>query len=316
LPSLDKGFISRLSSELGFVRDTFEKVYRLVDILEYLSKNTSLNNSLALKGGTAINLTLFDMPRLSVDIDIDFSESVGTEEMLRRRELINRDIHKHMETTGYTLSPRSKDSHSLVSLIFDYTNTGTNKDNIKIEINYSMRHHVMKLREAEITIAPFEGRRIIRTLAVVEIFAGKINALISRAAARDLYDVHNIIRFNIFNEDDLTTLRKCVLFYFALSSRNTQSPPRTSDLERLTPRRIRTDLLPILRKNESFNLEEARDKVKSFLSTLLVFTDNERRFIELFNNRQYKPDLLFDDSEILGRIADHPMALWRTRTAL
>ncbi len=76
MPSLDKGFISRLSSELGFVRDTFEKVYRLVDILEYLSKNTMLDNSLALKGGTAINLTLFDMPRLSVDIDIGFSESL------------------------------------------------------------------------------------------------------------------------------------------------------------------------------------------------------------------------------------------------
>lgn len=49
-----------------------------------------LSNALALKGGTAINLTIFNLPRLSVDIDMDFSENVPREEMLAIRKQIKR----------------------------------------------------------------------------------------------------------------------------------------------------------------------------------------------------------------------------------
>jgi predicted nucleotidyltransferase component of viral defense system len=40
---------------------------------------------LALKGGTAINLTIFNLPRLSVDIDLDYTQNVDREEMLKSR---------------------------------------------------------------------------------------------------------------------------------------------------------------------------------------------------------------------------------------
>jgi hypothetical protein len=36
-------------------------------------------------------------------------------------------------------------------------------------------------------------------------------------------------------------------------------------------------------------------------------------FKEIFTNRNYRPELLFDDEEIISRIKNHPMALWRTR---
>lgn len=51
------------AEELGFVRETLEKVARRADILK---------DSLVLKDGTAINLTIFGLPRLSVDIDMDY----------------------------------------------------------------------------------------------------------------------------------------------------------------------------------------------------------------------------------------------------
>lgn len=60
--SYDKNYISKRASELNFVRDTLEKAYRLADILEYLNTNHLLKVSLALKGGTAINLTIFNLP--------------------------------------------------------------------------------------------------------------------------------------------------------------------------------------------------------------------------------------------------------------
>ena len=44
-----------------------------------------LSEGIALKGGTAINLTVFDLPRLSVDIDLDYCRSIDREEMIEIR---------------------------------------------------------------------------------------------------------------------------------------------------------------------------------------------------------------------------------------
>lgn len=68
----DGKYIGMRAKELGFIKSTMEKVFRLTDILEYLNKDLLLKDSLALKGGTAINLTVFNLPRLSIDIDLDY----------------------------------------------------------------------------------------------------------------------------------------------------------------------------------------------------------------------------------------------------
>jgi predicted nucleotidyltransferase component of viral defense system len=57
--------------------------------LEYLNTNPTLKDCLALKGGTAINLTIFNLPRLSVDIDLDYLVTNSRELMLESREFIN-----------------------------------------------------------------------------------------------------------------------------------------------------------------------------------------------------------------------------------
>ena len=84
----DRMTLGKKARELGFVRDTFEKVCRLADVLDFIQKDVLLSNALALKGGTAINLTIFNLPRLSVDMD--FSENVPREEMLAIRKQIKR----------------------------------------------------------------------------------------------------------------------------------------------------------------------------------------------------------------------------------
>ena len=65
---LDRMTLGRMAKEMGFVRDTFEKVCRLADVMNFMEQDELLAQSLALKGGTAINLTIFNLPRLSVDI--------------------------------------------------------------------------------------------------------------------------------------------------------------------------------------------------------------------------------------------------------
>ena len=71
--SYNKQALDIIAKEQGFIRDNLEKVMRLVEILNYFHDSPLLSKSLVLKGGTAINLTVFQLPRLSVDIDLDFT---------------------------------------------------------------------------------------------------------------------------------------------------------------------------------------------------------------------------------------------------
>lgn len=68
MPQYNRAELGRMGTESGFVRDTFEKVLRLKEILKFLNEDKFLREHLVLKGGTAINLTVFNLPRLSVDI--------------------------------------------------------------------------------------------------------------------------------------------------------------------------------------------------------------------------------------------------------
>lgn len=118
-----------------------------------------LSGSLALKGGTAINLTIFDLPRLSVDIDMDFSNNVPRETMLQERERINDHIGKYMTASGYTFSPKSKQYHALDSFVYEYVNAGGMRDNLKIEINYMLRCHVFPVSRRSVVL-PWLDRKL------------------------------------------------------------------------------------------------------------------------------------------------------------
>lgn len=97
---LDRFALGRMAKELGFVRDTLEKVCRLADVLKCMESDELLSKGIALKGGTAINLTIFDLPRLSVDIDLDYCRTTNREEMLADREIITDKISKYMVANG------------------------------------------------------------------------------------------------------------------------------------------------------------------------------------------------------------------------
>ena len=211
----DREQIGRQAAEHGFIRDTFEKTCRLSELLVYFDRDIVLSKYLALKGGTAINMTIFRLPRLSVDIDLDFTENIPLAEMMDRRQLITDTIQLYMTSASYELTTKSKYRHSLDSFVFAYTNAGGVRDNIKIEINYSQRSHILPLEKRPIeTLGMFTPVEV-QTVLPIEIFAGKINTLLSRTAARDLYDVNNMILAGLFNEEQQDMLRKCTVFYSA-----------------------------------------------------------------------------------------------------
>ncbi len=69
----------------GFQPRTVDKVERLLDLLEEMDRHPALRGRLAMHGGTAINLFMLDMPRLSVDIDVSYIGSPDRERMLAER---------------------------------------------------------------------------------------------------------------------------------------------------------------------------------------------------------------------------------------
>lgn len=180
---LDRFTLGRMAKELGFVRDTLEKVCRLADVLKFMESDGLLSEGIALKGGTAINLTIFDLPRLSVDIDLDYCRSTDREEMLADREIITDKISKYMTANGYVLSPKSKNYHALDSFVYEYVNCGGVKDNLKIEINYMLRCHVLPLARREVKLPWSEEMLTVFSVASLEIFASKTVALLTRTGA-------------------------------------------------------------------------------------------------------------------------------------
>lgn len=305
--------IDNLAKETNYIRDNVEKIVRLSGILRQLNADSLFADNLALKGGTAINLVIAPLPRLSVDIDLDFTDNCVRMAMMRKRKEINERLDAYMNSEGYRLTPRSKSPLSIDSWVYQYTNSVGNNDNIKIEINYSMRCHILPIVRKSILI-PQLGDFTVRTLDVVELYATKIKALLERGAARDLYDVHNMIEQNIIEEQQKPTLRKGIIFYSVLGSDTKRENLFSLDsISRLQFKQIRASLLPVLKKGTYFELESIKNQVVSYLKELLTITDTEEKFIRLFYEGLYKPELLFDDKSITDSVANHPMAIWKTQ---
>lgn len=309
----NKSVIDRIAKENGFVRDTFEKVLRLKEVLKFINEHEYLKEHLVLKGGTAINMTIFNLPRLSVDIDLDYIPNSERNEMEEAREKISAIIKAYMADEGYSLSPASRFSYSLDAFYFQYQNAGGNKDLIKIEINYSLRAHIFEPVKRKVLSDIFDEELEVLTLAPMEIFAAKANALMSRAAARDLYDFNNMTYFGLFDESETEMFRKCIIFYNTISQETINKSFDTSAIDKLTFDKIRRDLFPVLKKKEHFDLGERKQSAKAYISNLMNVTDKEMEYMTKFENKNYRPELLFDDEKILERIVNHPMAIWKCR---
>ena len=294
MPTFNRQELDNKARGYGFNRDTFEKVVRLKQILTFINTDEYLKEHLLLKGGTAINLTVFDLPRLSVDIDLDFVPNMPREETAEAREIVTDIIKRYMDEEGYTLSPDSRFSHSLDAFHYNYINAAGNKDMIKIEINYSLRAHVLEPENRVIITEAFGDRTSIKTVAAMEIFAAKTNALMSRAAARDLYDFCNMIDYGTFAENE-DLFRKCIIFYATISAKDVNKTFNTKAIDSLKFMRIRADLFPVIAEKSNFDLEGKKKQAKEYIAKLMIPTEKEMEYMERFIQKEYRPELLFED---------------------
>ena len=99
-----RDYIENISKKTGFIDSTLEKVERLIRILDWINSDEKLNKLLALKGGTAINIAIFNFPRLSVDIDLDLAKNLSKEEMIKEREIIHNLIINYLKSNNYRIN--------------------------------------------------------------------------------------------------------------------------------------------------------------------------------------------------------------------
>jgi predicted nucleotidyltransferase component of viral defense system len=309
----NKTELGKSAKDLGFVRDTLEKVLRLAEILRFVNESKTIGGYIALKGGTAINLALYELPRLSVDLDFDFAHNLPRDEMLAVREVITNIVNRYARGQGYDLSPKSKYTHSLDSMVYAYKNAAGNNDTIKFEVNYSQRSHVLDAQRRTISafslFEPFEAT----VHDAIEIYAGKIAALMSRAASRDLYDVYRMVKDGLMPESKLVLLRSAAVFYLSFADDVLEWDFNFERVNQITQYRIRTELLPVLKTGEKFDLLSAIELVSSFLAKHVSETDEVKEYLKAFKHGEYHPEFLFDDPAILDRISNHPMVAWRLR---
>jgi predicted nucleotidyltransferase component of viral defense system len=164
----------------------------------------------AMKGGTAINLFLQDMPRLSVDIDVVYVPwQTPRDEALRAINQELAAIAKRVEPLGVqTRLIRSKDLGDTKLIVENDTSQ------VKIEVNVVFRGTVLPAERRPLSVRTsdlFGVELDVPILASDELYAGKLVAALDRQHPRDLFDV-----WQLYESGGITSgMIECFVIYLA-----------------------------------------------------------------------------------------------------
>ena len=187
-------------------------VYRdQVDLLLEVLSSVLDDSSLALKGGTAINLFIMNMPRLSVDIDLTFTKVTD-------RFQFQKDIVKVFEGFQNRLKAYTIEVFKTSDGLPKQARISNRQSQIKIDLNLILRGTVFPPSErtlCEKASIEFEKSVTINCVSFEDLYAGKICAALDRQHPRDLYDIKLFFEQHTFTEQ----LRKAFLVYLISSNR-------------------------------------------------------------------------------------------------
>ncbi len=187
-----------------------------VRLLLSVALDVFANDIFAMKGGTAINLFVQDMPRLSVDIDVVYTP------WQTPREQALKAISDELDAIAYRLSRlglttrkvRSKDLDD-TKLLIDNAET-----QVKIEVNVVFRGTVLPVERRPLspkTSDLFSVALELPILAPAELYGSKLVAAMDRQHPRDLFDV-----LKMFESSGLSDAAvECFVTYLAGHNRPT-----------------------------------------------------------------------------------------------
>jgi predicted nucleotidyltransferase component of viral defense system len=184
-----------------------------------------VDDTFALKGGTAINLFVRDMPRLSVDLDLVLPDHTLPREPALKR--INDAIHQsvaRLKKQGFQAhAPTTADAGETKLLVRQ------GAIQVKIEVNFVMRGTVRPVRMASLTRNArntLQADLEIPVVSLEDLYGGKLVAAMDRQHPRDLFDVMQLFAHGGITAD----IRRAFVVYLASHNRPTHEvlfpPPR------------------------------------------------------------------------------------------
>lgn len=169
------------------------QVALLLSIIPEVAKETCF----ALHGGTAINLFIRDMPRLSVDIDLTYILLEDRDTSLGNIAAALERIKARIENviSGVRINPRIDIGKLQISL---------RGADVKIEVNLVKRgvlNDPIKMALCKKAQDEFEVFCAISGVPLGQLYGGKICAALDRQHPRDLFDVKYLLANEGFTED-------------------------------------------------------------------------------------------------------------------
>ena len=183
-------------------------------LLTQIAPLVFVDGTFALKGGTAINLFIRDMPRLSVDLDLVF-----TDHRLPRDAALSR-INDAIRQCAARLTARGFQTHAIAAPDAGETKLLVRRAGIevKIEVNFVMRGTLHPVRMAALTSIARETLLADLEIPVVsleDVYGGKLVAAMDRQHPRDLFDVMQLLE----NEGITPGIRRAFVVYLACHNR-------------------------------------------------------------------------------------------------
>mgnify|MGYP000588910843 CR=1 FL=1 len=161
----------------------------------------------ALKGGTAINLFVRDLPRLSVDIDLVYLPVNERPEALADIDT----TMKRIEARVMAAIPNAMISRTVREDTILRLAVRAERTQVKIEVSPVLRGVVQEpvLRSVSPAVEDEYGFAEIQLVSFADLYAGKLVAALDRQHPRDLFDVRDLLA----NEGLTPELREAFLVY-------------------------------------------------------------------------------------------------------
>ena len=166
---------------------------RQVSLLIRILPLVAAEDCFALKGGTAINLFVRDMPRVSVDIDLTYLPLSSREESLAAIDAAMNRIAMRIRNalSGVRITPiGTKPEKAIIKLLVRHEGA-----QVEIEVTPVLRGCVYEpeLRAVSPSVEDAFGFAEIRVVSLADLYAGKIVAALDRQHPRDLFDVRDLL---------------------------------------------------------------------------------------------------------------------------
>lgn len=306
----------REANGAGFRPEIMEKVWHLMAILDGISVHPFLKDRLVLKGGTALNLFFFDLPRLSVDIDLSYIGKLDRQQMLLERPEVEKALEAVFLREGLTIR-RIPEKHAGGKWQLRYASVLGGNGNLEVDLNFMFRIPLYGIHKQ---CSHSIGKRKTKEIALLDIHelgAGKLSALFGRHASRDLFDAHQLLTKCTLNAEQL---RLACLVYGAMGSKDWRQI--SIDEIHFEEKELKDQLIPVLRKRAFRNEDwlnwtnQLLSDCKAALKPLFPLNERERAFLQnLFDHGKIEAALITDDLNLIEKINGHPLLQWKSKLA-